>query len=141
MVETIIFHHPTNHIHHHHHLSLLTLCGKRVKQSQTVRSGRFESNLLIWPGRPNTHAWGSTSRFTHAIFPSIPAARNRPTTLDYKNPRHGTTPGREPSCTRMWPHENNVQRRWGVCSGLGAIQYLSLPITIFLGMWLVRSKA
>ena len=58
-----------NHIHHHHHLSLLTLCGKRVKQSQTVRSGRFESNLLTWPDRPNTHAWGSTSRFTHATFP------------------------------------------------------------------------
>ena len=70
MVETIIFHHPTNHIHHHHHhLSLLTLCSRRVKQSQTVRSGRFESNLLTWPGRPNTHAWGSTSRFAHATFP------------------------------------------------------------------------
>ena len=68
MVETIIFHHPTNHIHHHH-LSLLTLCGKRVKQSQTVRSGRFESNLLTWPGRPNTHAWGSTSHFAHVTFP------------------------------------------------------------------------
>ena len=58
MVKTIIFHHPTNHIHHHHHhLLLLTLCGRRVKQSQTVRSGRFESNLLTWPGRPNTHVW------------------------------------------------------------------------------------
>ena len=57
IVETIIFHHPTNHIHHHHHLSLLILCGKRVKQSQTMRSGRFESNLLTWPDRPNTHVW------------------------------------------------------------------------------------
>src|SRR6185437_16070031 len=68
MVKTIIFHHPTSHIHHHH-LSHFTLCGKRVKQSQTMRSGRFESNLLTWPGRPNTHAWGSTSRFAHATFP------------------------------------------------------------------------
>ena len=34
-----------------------------------MRSGRFESNLLTWPGRPNTHAWGSTSRFAHATFP------------------------------------------------------------------------
>ena len=69
MVKTIIFHHPTNHIHYHHHLSLLTLCGKMVKQSQTMRRGRFESNLLTWPGRPNTHAWGSMSRFAHTTFP------------------------------------------------------------------------
>ena len=69
MVKTIIFYHPTNQIHHHHHLPLLTLCGRRVKQSQTMRSVRFESNLLTWPGRPNTHAWGSTSRFAHATFP------------------------------------------------------------------------
>ena len=32
-------------------------------------SRRFESNLLTWPGRPNTHTWGSTSRFPHATFP------------------------------------------------------------------------
>ena len=49
-----------NHIHHHH-LSLLTLCSRRVKQSQTVRSRRFESNLLTWPGRPNTHTFGTPS--------------------------------------------------------------------------------
>src|SRR6185437_15208193 len=131
MVETIIFHHPTNHIYHHHHLSLLTLCGKRVKQSQIVRSGRFETNLLTWPGSL-THTHGDRRLASPTrLFPSIPAARNRPTTLDYKNPRHGTTPGREPPCARMWPHEHNVQRRWGVYSGLGAIQYLSLPITYF----------
>ena len=46
-----------NHIDHQHHVSLLTLCVKRVKQSQTLRSGRFELNLLTWPGRPNTHVW------------------------------------------------------------------------------------
>ena len=50
----IIFCYPINHVHQPH-LSLLTLCGKRFKQSQTMRSGRFESNLLTWPGRPNTH--------------------------------------------------------------------------------------
>ena len=69
MVKTIIFYHPTSQIHHHHHLPLFTLCGRRVKQSQTMRSGRFKSNLLTCPGRPNTHAWGSTSRFAHATFP------------------------------------------------------------------------
>src|SRR6185312_10233693 len=108
MVGTIIFHHPTNHIYHHH-LSLLTLCGKRVKQSQTVRSGRFESNLLTWPDRPNTHAWGSTSRFATRLFPFLSGLWIRVTHLDYKNPCHSTS-GCEPSCTRIWPHENNVQR-------------------------------
>ena len=90
MVETIIFHHPTNHIHHHH-LSLLTLCGKRVKQSQTVRSGRFESNLLTWPGRPNTHAWGSTSRFAHATFPLSfrVVDQGHPPRLQESTPRYG----------------------------------------------------
>ena len=53
----------------HNNVSLINLCGKEIKQSQTVRSERFESNLLTWPGRPNTHAWGSTSRFAHATFP------------------------------------------------------------------------
>ena len=35
----------------------LLYVAENVKQSQTVRSGRFESNLLTWPGRPNTHVW------------------------------------------------------------------------------------
>jgi len=49
---------------------LLLLCvAKRSSSPITVRSGQFESNLLTWPGRPNTHAWGSTSRFAHATFP------------------------------------------------------------------------
>src|SRR6185312_9710946 len=43
------------------------------------------------------------------LFPFLSGLWIRVTHLDYKNPRHGTTPGREPSCTRMWPHENNVQ--------------------------------
>ena len=59
----IIFQHSTNHIHHHH-LSLLTLCSRRVKQSQTVRSGRFESNLLTWPGRPKHTSRGYSQSHT-----------------------------------------------------------------------------
>ena len=78
-----------------------------------MRDERFESNLLTWPGIPNAHAWDRHLASPTWLFPSIPASRNRPTALDYKNPRHGTTPGREPPCTCMWPYENNVQRRWG----------------------------
>ena len=61
--EKIIFCYPINHVHHPH-LSLLTLCGKRVKQSQTVRSGRFESNLLTWPGRPKHTSRGYSQSHT-----------------------------------------------------------------------------
>jgi len=63
MVKTIIFYYPINHIHHPQH-SLLTLCDRRVKQSQTVRSGRFESNLLTWPGRPKHTSRGYSQSHT-----------------------------------------------------------------------------
>ena len=52
-----------NHIHHHQ-LSFLTICSRRVKQSQTVRSGRFESNLLTWPGRPKHTSRGYSQSHT-----------------------------------------------------------------------------
>src|SRR6185503_372581 len=99
MVKTIIFHHPTNHIHHHH-LSLLTLCGKRVKQSQTVRSGRFKSNLLTWPGRPNTHVW--EPRHPHDFSPFfLGCGSGSPSsTTEYDDSA--------PTCARM---RNDVQRR------------------------------
>jgi len=140
MVETIIFHHSTSQIHHPHHLPLFTLCGKKVKQSQTVRSGRFESNLLTWPGRPNTHAWGSTSRFAHATFPfnsRCTEQAHRPR-LQESTIRRRVVSLLAPACGRM---RTTFKDGGEVCSSLGAIQYLSLPITIFLGMWLVRSKA
>ena len=92
MVEIIIFHHPTSQIHHHH-LPLLTLCGKRVKQSQTVRSGRFESNLLTWSGRPNTRM-GTES--PTRLFPFLSGLWIRVTHLDYKNPL--------PACAFLYPH-------------------------------------
>src|SRR6185437_11909164 len=99
MVETIIFHQPTSQIHHHH-LSLLTLCGKRVKQSQTVRSGRFESNLLTWPGRPNTHVWEPSH--PHDFSPFFPGcgSGSPSSTTEYDDSA--------PACGRM---RNDVQRR------------------------------
>ena len=69
-----------NHIYPHH-LPLLTLCGKRVKQSQTVRSGRFESNLLTWPGRPK-HTHGNRVPTQHFSF--LSGSWIRVTILDYR---------------------------------------------------------
>ena len=85
--EKIIFCYPINHVHHPH-LSLLTLCGKRVKQSQTVRSGRFESNLLTWPGRPNTHVW---EQVTHTTFPLSfrVVDQGHPLRVQESTPRYG----------------------------------------------------
>ena len=109
--KTIIFHHPTSQIHHHHLLPLLTLCGRRVKQSQTVRSGRFKSNLFTWPGRPNTTHGDRRLASPTRLFSFLSGLWIRVTHLDYKNPCHSTS-GCEPSCTRIWPHVNPVQRGW-----------------------------
>ena len=109
MVETIIFHQPTSQIHHHH-LSLLTLCGKSVKQSQIVRSGRFESNLLTWPGRPNTHAWEqSHPRNSSLQFPLHGTGPPPSTTRIHATVRRRVVSLLAPACGRM---RNNVQRRW-----------------------------
>ena len=75
-----------NHILHHH-LSLLTLCSRRVKQSQTMRSGRFESNLLTWPGRPKHTSRGYSQ--SHTCNSSL------------QFPLHGTGP--PPSTTEPGP--------------------------------------
>ena len=53
-----------------------------VKQSQTVRGGQFESSLLTWPGKPNTHIWGTTP--PTQLFPFLLVLRDRPTALDYR---------------------------------------------------------
>ena len=57
----------------HNNIALITLCGKVIKQSQTMRSGRFESNLLTWPGRLNTHVWNTVGSFPNNRLPFIPA--------------------------------------------------------------------
>ena len=93
------------HIHHHHHVPLLTLCGKRVNQSQTVRSGRFESNLLTLQGRPKHTSRGYSQSHTCNISPFFPGCGSgSPTSTTRIHAR------RAPSCTRMWPHVNPVQR-------------------------------
>ena len=44
-----------------HRFHLLLYVTEIVKQFQTMRSGRFESNFLTLQGKPNTQAWGTTS--------------------------------------------------------------------------------
>ena len=94
MVKTIIFYHPINHIHHHH-ISLLTLCGKRVKQSQTVRSGRFESNLLTLQDRPKHTSRGYSQSHTCNISPFFPGcgSGSPSSTTEYDDSA--------PACARM----------------------------------------
>ena len=68
-VETIIFHHPTNHIHHHHHLSLITLCSRRVKQSHYPWEVD-DSNRICWPCKADLNTRHVvTPRVTRATFP------------------------------------------------------------------------
>src|SRR6185437_8818408 len=90
------------HIHHHHHVPLLTLCGKRVKQSQTVRSGRFESNLLTLQGRPKHTSRGYSQSHTCNISPFFPGcgSGSPSSTTEYDDSA--------PVCARM---RNDVQRR------------------------------
>ena len=90
------------HIHHHHHVPLLTLCGKRVKQSQTVRSGRFESNLLTLQGRPKHTSRGYSQSHTCNISPFFPGcgSGSPSSTTEYDDSA--------PACARM---RNDVQRR------------------------------
>ena len=82
----------------------LLYVANRVKQSQTVRSGRFESNLLTWPGRPK-HTYGNPVPTQH--FPFLSSSWIRVTPFDYKSPTPRSTPGRDHACTRM---RNNIQR-------------------------------
>ena len=129
MVETIIFHHPISQIHHHH-LSLLTLCGKRVKQSQTVRSGRFESNLLTWPGRPNTHVWEPSHPHDFSpFFPGCGSGSPSSTT------EHDDS---APACARM---RKRRSKKVKIKSTSRSNQVLKLTDYHILGMCLVRSNA
>ena len=96
-VKTIIFYYPINHIHHPQH-SLLTLCDRRVKQSQTVRGGRFESNLLTLQGRPKHTSRGYSQSHTCNFFLQFP--------LHGTGPPPSTT---EPGSTPVIPDETEVK--------------------------------
>ena len=88
--------------------------------------------FLTLQGKPNTHAWGAKSPTQYFPFLSGLWIRATPSTIEYGYSA--------PTC---WPHENDVQcsKRVRVKSTPRSNQELCLPITIFLGMWLVRSNA
>jgi len=98
--KAIIFHHST--IFLIIIVPLLTLCGKRVKQSQTVRSGRFESNLLTWPGRPNTHVWEPSHPHDFSpFFPGCGSGSPTSTTRIHATVRRRVVSLLAPACGRM----------------------------------------
>ena len=108
---------------------LLLYVAENVKQSQTVRSRRFKSSFLTLQGKPNTHVWGTKSPTTFPLsFPSV-------------NQGH---PPRLQSTAILHPHValilDFIQKRVRVKSTPRSNRVLCLPITIFLGMWLVRSN-
>ena len=82
MVKTIIFYHPINHLHHHH-LSLLTLCGKRVKQSQYLWEAD-DSNQICEPGQANlTHTyWELCHPHDFSAFFLVYGFRSFPSTIE-----------------------------------------------------------
>ena len=131
MVKTIIFYHPINHIHHPH-LSLLTLCGKRVKQSQTVRGGRFESNLLTLQGRPKHTSRGYSQSHTCNISPFFPGcgSGSPSSTTEYDDSA--------PACARMRKRRSKKVKVKSTCR---SNQVLKLTDYHILGMCLVRSNA
>ena len=109
--------------------------------SLATRSGRFESSFLTLQGKPNAHVTWLLPESHVQYFPFLSGSWIRVTHLDYKSlmPRYGTV-----SWPLLHPHVRaceQVQGGWGKSPLPGPIRYLSLPITIFLGMWLVRSNA
>ena len=126
--KTIIFHHPTSLIIIIFHLLLYVAEALRSLIDRERRPIRIE--FLTLQGKPNIHAWGATSPTQH--FPFLLVSWDRPTALDYRVRR---------LCTRALARWNRSKDGGEVCPSHGPIRYLSLPITIFLGMWLVRSNA
>ena len=88
--------------------------------------------FLTLQGKPNTHVWGTKSPTQHFPFLSGSWTGSPTSTTGYDYP-----------ALACWPHENDVQcsKRVRVKSTPRSNQILCLPITIFLGMWLVRSNA
>ena len=86
--------------------------------------------FLTLQGKPNTHAWRAKSPTQHFLF--LLVLRDRPTALDYRVHR---------LCTRALARWNRSKDGGEVCPTPQSIRVICFPITIFLGMWLVRSNA
>ena len=112
---------------HHHHVPLLTLCGKRVRQSQwPVRNRRFESNFLTLQGKPNAHTW-APDESPKQLSPFFPGPGSGPPSESTRAPRYGTVSGRDHSCTRHL-HMGPKFEGWRVCPFPGPIGYLAFRL-------------
>ena len=70
---------------------LLLYVTEIVKQSQTVRGGRFELSLLTWPGEPNTHVWEPSH--PHNFSPFFPVRGSGSPAQSTRGPRTADTAG------------------------------------------------
>ena len=110
---------------------LLLYVTEIIKQSHAVRGGRFR--IEVQPGQGNLdHTYGN--QVTHTTFP-----------LSFQSVDSGHPP-RLQSPTSLHPNVRTkinlpLPRGCKVVPLPGPIRYFSLPITIFLGMWLVLSNA
>ena len=86
--------------------------------------------FLTLQGKPNTRAGGAKSPTQY--FPFLLVLRDRPTALDYRVHR---------LYTRALARSNRSKDGGEVCPAPRSNRLICLPITIFLGMWLVRSNA
>jgi len=95
--------------------------------------------FLTLQGKPNAHA-GERSH-PRNISPFTPGrGSGHPPRLEEP---HATAQVRDVAtlCTHMCAAWELCSKGVEICPLAGLIRYLSLPITIFLGMWLVRSNA
>ena len=68
-------------------VSLLTLCGKGIKQSQFLReTDDSESNFQPCKGKPNTHAWSTVESLSRNRLLLIPGRGSAPLSPTIESP-------------------------------------------------------
>jgi hypothetical protein len=135
MVELII----TNISITHHIVTLVTLCDKGIKQSQSPReTDDSESNFQPCKGKPNSHAWNIQRLFRSNRLPFIPTRGSDPpqaTAGPYAHPMCRTYACRATTRPYSWLPCNTYSHTskrvigktkyewWEVCPLLGPIGY------------------
>jgi hypothetical protein len=129
------FNHPTSFIITI--VSLISLCGKSVKQSQIPRE-TDDSNRISYRNLNTRHV--VTHRVTSATFPFIPVSWIRATVLEYKrSTNHGRRRAMAALALTIRPMRI-VSRRWNL-STHQFNRILKLTDYHIFSMWLVRSNA